>query len=142
MARLSLGYPSAAGEVAMLRSHEGGDRVAEVEAVATAAEVLALQDAARRVYASDALRTYVVSLLARTREDPRIELGASPRAGLLLPRAAKARALLHGRDHALVDDVQALATVVLAHRIVLAPEAMETSGARIVADALATTPAL
>jgi MoxR-like ATPase len=142
MARLSLGYPSAQGEVAMLRSHEGGDRVGEVEPVATAAEVLLVQDAARKVFASDALRTYVVSLLGRTREDPRVELGASPRAGLLLLRAAKARALLRGRDHALVDDVQALAGVVLAHRIVLAPEAMETSGERVVADALATTPAL
>ena len=142
MARLSLGYPSAAGEVAMLRSHEGGDRVEGIEPVATAAEVLTVQDASRRVYASDALRTYVVSLLGRTREDPRVELGASPRAGLLLLRAAKARALLHGRDHALVDDVQALAAVVLAHRIVLAPEAMEVTGERVVADALATTPAL
>ena len=143
MARLSLGYPSAAGEVAMLRSHEGGDRVVEeVEAVATAAEVLAVQDSARKVYAADALRTYVVSLLARTREDPRVELGASPRAGLLLLRAAKARALLRGRDHALVDDVQALATPVLAHRIVLAPEAMDTSGERVVADALSSTPGL
>jgi MoxR-like ATPase len=142
MARLSLGYPSARGEVAMLRSHEAGDRVDLVEPVATAADVLTVQDAARRVYASDALRTYVVSLLGRTREDPRVELGASPRAGLLLLRAAKARALLRGRDHALVDDVQELAGAVLAHRIVLAPEAMETSGERVVADALATTPAL
>ena len=142
MARLSLGYPSAAGEVAMLRSHEGGDRVSEVEPVVTAAEVLTVQDAARRVFASDALRTYIVALVGRTREDPRIELGASPRAGLLLLRAAKARALLLGRDHALVDDVQALASVVLAHRIVLAPEAMDTSGERVVADALARTPAL
>ena len=142
MARLSLGYPSAQGEVAMLRSHEGGDRVEEVEPVASAAEVLTVQDAARRVFASDALRTYVVALLGRTREDPRVELGASPRAGLMLLRAAKARALLRGRDHALVDDVQVLAPVVLAHRIVLAPEAMETSGARVVADALATTAAL
>jgi MoxR-like ATPase len=142
MARLSLGYPSAAGEVAMLRSHEAGDRVVEVDPVATAAEVLAVQDAAKKVYAADALRTYVVTLLARTREDPRVELGASPRAGLLLLRAAKARALLRGRDHALVDDVQALATAVLAHRIVLAPEAMDTSGERVVADALSTTPGL
>ena len=104
--------------------------------------MLIVQDAARRVYASDALRTYVVSLLGRTREDPRVELGASPRAGLLLLRAAKARALLRGRDHALVDDVQSLASAVLAHRIVLAPEAMEATGERVVADALATTPAL
>ena len=142
MTRLSLGYPSAAAEVAMLRSHEAADRIDEIEPVASAADLLLVQDAARRVYASDALRTYVVSLLARTREDPRVELGASPRGGLLLLRAAKARALLHGRDHALVDDVQALATVVLAHRIVLAPEAMDVTGERVVADALATTPGL
>jgi MoxR-like ATPase len=142
MARLSLGYPSAQGEVAMLRSHEAGDRVDLVEPVATAAEVLLVQEAARRVYASDALRTYVVALLGRTREDPRVELGASPRAGLMLLRAAKARALLRGRDHALVDDVQALAPVVLAHRIVLAPEAMDATGERVIADALSTTAAL
>jgi MoxR-like ATPase len=142
MARLSLGYPSAMAEAAMLRSHEAGDRMEDVEAVATAAEVLRLQDAAQRVHAADALRTYVVALLARTREDVRVELGASPRAGLLLLRAAKARALLHGRDHALVDDVQALAPVVLSHRIVLAPEAMDVTGERVVADALAATPAL
>ena len=96
----------------------------------------------RRVHASDALRAYVVALLGRTREDPRVELGASPRAGLMLLRAAKARALLRGRDHALPDDVQALAPAVLAHRIVLAPEAMEATGERVVADALAATPAL
>jgi MoxR-like ATPase len=142
MARVSMGYPSPSGEVAMLRAHEVSDRVDVLEPVATAAELLAVQDAARRVHASDALRSYVVSLLHRTREDPRAELGASPRAGLLLLRAAKARALLQGRDHALPDDVQALAEVVLAHRIVLAPEAVDTSGERIVADALAATPAL
>ena len=127
MARVSMGYPSSAGEVAMLRAHEVSDRVDVLEPVATAAELLAVQDAARRVHASDALRGYVVSLLHRTREDPRAELGASPRAGLLLLRAAKARALLRGRDHALPDDVQALAEVVLAHRIVLAPEAVDAT---------------
>ena len=110
--------------------------------MATAAELLDAQDAARRVHASDALRGYVVALLRRTREDPRVELGASPRAGLLLLRAAKARALLPGRDHALPDDVQALADVVLAHRLVLAPEAVDATGERVVADAIAATPAL
>jgi MoxR-like ATPase len=142
MARLSLGYPSAGAEVDMLRAHERGDRVEGVTPVATAADLLEVQDAARRVHSSDALRAYVVALLGRTREDPRTELGASPRAGLMLLRAAKARALLHGRDHALPDDVQALAGLVLSHRIVLAPEALDADGARIVADALAGTPAL
>jgi MoxR-like ATPase len=140
MARLSLGYPSAAGEAAMLRSHEGGDRlVDELEPVADAGELLAAQDAARRVHASDALRGYVVALLSRTREDPRLDLGASPRAGLMLLRAAKARALLLGRDHALPDDVQALAGTVLGHRLVLAPDALDVTGEQVVAEALAAT---
>jgi MoxR-like ATPase len=142
MARLSLGYPTPAAEVDMLRNHEGGDRVERMEPVASAADVLAAVDAAMRVLASDRLRGYIVALLQRTREDQRTELGASPRAGLMLLRAAKARALLEGRDHALPDDVQALAPVVLSHRIVLAPEALEATGEQVVADALAATPAL
>jgi len=142
MARLSLGYPTPAAEVDMLRAHEAGDRVEKMEAVASAADVLEAIDIAQRVVASDRLRSYIVALLQRTREDARTELGASPRAGLMLLRAAKARALLQGRDHALPDDVQALARVVLAHRLVLAPEALDVTPEQIVADALAATPAL
>jgi len=142
MVRLSLGYPDAAGEAGMLLAHEAGDRVATLEPVADAAEVLEAQDAATRVRASEALRFYIVGLLASTRQDPRVELGASPRAGLLLLRAAKARALLAGRDHALPDDVQRMVGPVLSHRIVLAPEAYDTSGEQVVADAVAATPAM
>jgi MoxR-like ATPase len=142
MVRVSLGYPSASSEVSMLAEHELGDRVDDLEPVAGAAEVLAAQEAARGVRASDALRAYVVALLARTREDPRVELGGSPRAGLMLLRAAKARALLHGRAHALPDDVQALAGSVLAHRILLGPEAVGETSDAVVADAVAATPAL
>ena len=142
MVRLSLGYPDAAGEAGMLAAHEAGDRVATLEPVADAAELLEAQDAATRVRASEALRFYIVALLARTREDPRVELGARPRAGLLLLRAAKARALLAGRDHALPDDVQRMVGAVLAHRIVLAPEAYDASGEQVVADAVAATPAM
>ncbi|HWH92465.1 MAG TPA: AAA family ATPase [Baekduia sp.] len=142
MARLSLGYPTPAAEVDMLRAHEAGDRVERMEPVASAADVLEAIEIAMRVVASDRLRAYVVALLQRTREDARTELGASPRAGLMLLRAAKARALLQGRDHALPDDVQALARVVLAHRIVLAPEALEATPEQVVADALAATPAM
>jgi MoxR-like ATPase len=142
MMRLSLGYPSARGEAEMLAQHERGDRTADLEPVASAADVLLAQDAAERVLASDALRRYVVAVLQTTRDDPRLELGGSPRSGLMLLRAAKARALLKGRDHALPDDVQALAQPVLAHRLVLAPEAVEATTAEVVADALASTPAL
>ncbi len=142
MVRLSLGYPEAAGEVQMLAAHESGDRVTDLEPVAGAAELLEAQAATTRVRASDALRRYVVALLGRTRSDPRVELGASPRAGLLLLRAAKAHALLAGRDHALPDDVQAMAEAVLAHRIVLAPEVVDVAGGQVVRDAVLATSAM
>jgi len=141
MARFSLGYPSSSAEAAMLRAHEAGDRVDGVEPVGDPGDLLAAQDAARRIHTADALRSYVVSLLTRTRDDPRTELGASPRSGLMLLRAAKARALLQGRDHALPDDVQALAGAVLTHRVVLAPDALDASADEVVADAVAATPA-
>jgi MoxR-like ATPase len=142
MMRLSLGYPSARGEAEMLATHASGDRVGELEPVASAADILVAQRAADRVRASETLRSYVVALLHHTRSDPRLDLGASPRAGLMLLRAAKARALIQGRDHALPDDVQALAQPVLAHRLVLAPEAVEATPAQVVDDAIAATPAL
>src|ERR687886_431218 len=113
MVRLSLGYPGASEEAGMLAGHESGDRVLELEPVADRAEVLDTIEATHRVHASRALRDYIVTLLRRTREDPRGELGASPRAGLMLLRAAKAHAVLNGRDHALPDDVQALSEAVL-----------------------------
>jgi MoxR-like ATPase len=142
MVRLELGYPSAAEEAGMLAGHESGDRVLDLEPVADRAEVLEAVDATHRVHASRALRDYIVALMRHTRADSRVELGASPRAGLMLLRAAKARALVDGRDHALPDDVQALAEAVLAHRIMLVPEAAGVERASIVADAIAATPAL
>ena len=142
MVRLSLGYPNAADEAGMLAGHESGDRVLELGPVADRAEVLEAINAAHRVHASRALRDYIVALLRHTRADGRVELGASPRAGLLLLRAAKARALIQGRDHALPDDVQALADAVLTHRIMLVPEAAGVERSAIAADAIAATPAL
>ena len=142
MVRLSLGYPNPDDEAGMLAGHEGGDSVLDLEPVVDRAEVLEAQDAARRVHASKALRDYIVALLRHTRADPRVELGASPRAGLMLLRAAKAQALVKGRDHALPDDVQALAPTVLAHRIMLVPEAVGVEREEIVAAAVAATPAL
>jgi MoxR-like ATPase len=142
MVRLSLGYPSPDAEAGMLAGHESGDRVLDLEPVVDRTEVLTAQDAARRVHASRALRDYVVALLRHTRDDSRVELGASPRAGLMLLRAAKAHALVNGRDHALPDDVQELAPTVLSHRIMLVPEAAGVAREQIVADAVASTPAL
>ena len=112
----------------MLAAHETGDQVLTLRPVATAAEVLGRPGRRGRIRATAPLRDYVVRLLWRTREDPRVDLGASPRAGLMLLRAAKAHAMMAGRDHALPDDVQALAEPVLAHRLVLAPG--DPAGAR------------
>jgi len=142
MIRISLGYPSREAEAGMLADHEAGDSVLALAPVVTAAELLAAQDAAIRVIATAPLRDYVVRLLWRTREDPRVDLGASPRAGLMLLRAAKAHAMMRGRDHALPDDVQALAEPVLAHRIVLAPESARTKARDVIADAVASVRAL
>jgi MoxR-like ATPase len=142
MVRLSLGYPEPDDEAGMLEGHEGGDSVLDLEPVVDRNEVLEAQDAARRVHAARALRDYIVALLRHTRDDPRVELGASPRAGLMLLRAAKANALLDGRDHALPDDVQALAPAVLSHRIMLVPEAAGVERDEVVAAAVAATPAL
>jgi MoxR-like ATPase len=142
MVRLSLGYPTPDEEAGMLAGHEGGDRVLELEPVVDHDDVLTAQDAARRVHAARALRDYIVSLLRHTRDDPRVELGASPRAGLMLLRAAKAHALVNGRDHALPDDVQALAPAVLSHRIMLVPEAAGVEREAVVAAAIDATPAL
>jgi MoxR-like ATPase len=142
MVRISLGYPQRGAEIEMLADHEAGDRVLELGPVASAAEVLAAQDAAIRVRATEPLRDYVVRLLWATREDPRVDLGASPRAGLMLLRAAKAHAMIHGRDHALPDDVQVLAQPVLAHRLVIAPECPRGTAAEVIAGAVATVRAL
>jgi MoxR-like ATPase len=142
MVRVSLGYPSAPREAEMLAEHAAGDRVLGLESVASVPQMLAAQEAAVRVHASEKLRRYVVAVLEQTRRDPRIELGASPRAGLMLLKAAKARAALEGRDHAVPDDVQDLAASVLTHRLLLAPGAAGVEPLEVVREALERVPAL
>ena len=107
----------------MLAAQAACDRVGELAPVADTAEVLRAQSVASGVHASEALRRYVVALLDQTRRDVRTQLGGSPRAGLMLLRAAMAHAALTGRDHVLPDDVQTLAGSVLEHRLLLAPGA-------------------
>jgi len=142
MIRVSLGYPSPTEEAAMLDEHGARDRVHDLEPVSDVATVRAAQAAAAAVHGSEPLRRYVVALGEATRSDPRVELGASPRALLMLFRAAKALAALDGRDHALPDDVQELAGSVLEHRLLLAPSAADTDPAAIVGEALEQTPAV
>src|SRR5918995_998783 len=142
MVRVSLGYPSADQESQMLMDHAESDRVLDLETVADVGDVLAAQTAAGAVHGSEALRRYVVSILDATRADPRVDLGASPRAGLMLFRAAKALAALDGRDHALPDDVQKMSAAVLSHRLLLAPGTGSEERDVVVRDALERVPAL
>jgi MoxR-like ATPase len=140
--RLSLGYPPLAEEARMLDEQTHVPPLDSLPAVAEAADVLRLVEAARAVYVEESLGRYVVAVLRQTRGDSRLYLGASPRAGIALLRVAKARALAEGRDFAGPDDVKAVAAPVLAHRLILAPEARSAAlGAEeLVADALARTP--
>jgi len=123
MARLHMGYPDRASELAMLAAHGADDPFAAIQAVTDAAEVRAMIESVRAVYVAPALQAYVVDVVAATRSHPHVRLGASPRAALHLVRAARASAALTGRDHVLPDDVQRLAVPVLAHRLVLSTDA-------------------
>jgi MoxR-like ATPase len=133
MARISLGYPTADQELALLR-----DGLEPALAPITRPErLLAAQEAVAGVYASDALLRYVVDVLDATRRHPLAEVGASPRAGVLLLAAARARAALGGRDHVVPDDVQALAAAVLAHRVEPKHGAPADTPERVVSETLA-----
>jgi MoxR-like ATPase len=123
MARLSMGYPSGAAELEMLDRHGEHDPLASLTPVCDADTVRALIASARSVYAAGAIKEYVVALVRATRSTPDLRLGASPRSALHLLRAAKAHAVLEGRNHVLPDDVQALVQPVLAHRLLPSPDA-------------------
>jgi MoxR-like ATPase len=121
--RIAIGYPPLPDEAQMLSEQASDTPIDRLEPVATAQDVLAGMEDARRVFVEDSLNRYVVALLRQTRSDTRLYLGASPRAGIALLRVAKARALVSGRDYLEPDDVKAVAPTVLAHRLILAAEA-------------------
>ena len=139
--RLTIGYPGLSEEARMLTEQTSDPPLDALEPVTTATEVVAAAEEARRVYVDESLNRYVVSLLRHTRSDDRLYLGASPRAGIALLRVAKTRAYADGRDFVTPDDVKAVAEPVLAHRLILAPEARSTgfSAANAVAQALERT---
>ena len=141
MARLAVGYPTAEAEVAMLDLQETADPLDGLDAVTDAEQVTRLIATTRRLYASAAVKRYVVDLVTGTREDPALRLGASPRAAIQLLRAAKGLAAVAGRDHVLPDDVQDLAVPVLAHRVILSAESRLSgrTGQDAIADLVART---
>ncbi|HKG35131.1 MAG TPA: MoxR family ATPase [Solirubrobacterales bacterium] len=142
MVRISLGYPSRRDETEMLAEHAEHDRVLDLEPIADTALVRAAQQAVGQVHGSEAVRRYIVAVCEQTRGDQRVDLGASPRAGLMLFRAAKGLAALEGRDHVLPDDIQALAPSVLSHRLLLAPGVATEEREAVIREALERVPAL
>jgi len=122
--RLRMGYPSSEDETFMLARFRTGDPLAEVRAVAVADALPAARAEVRAVHVADDIASYVVALTRATRETPLLKLGASPRASLALQHAAQAAAALAGRDYVTPDDVQDLIAPVLAHRLLLARDAV------------------
>jgi MoxR-like ATPase len=140
--RVAIGYPTLAAEARMLDEQTSGTPLDELEPVTNGEEVLALVNDAQSTFVEESVNRYVVALLRHTRGDSRLYLGGSPRAGIALVRVAKARALADGREFLSPDDIKAVAEPVLAHRLIVAPEARAagTSSAELVRDALDKTP--
>ncbi|HET7857102.1 MAG TPA: MoxR family ATPase [Gaiellaceae bacterium] len=121
--RVDIGYPPPAEEARMLAEQTTGAPLDALEPVTSATGITDVIEEATRVFVEDSVHRYVVDLVGATRSDGRLYLGASPRAGIALLRVAKARALSDGREYVLPDDVKSVAAPVLAHRLILGPEA-------------------
>ena len=140
--RVRVGYPDPQAEMEMLTVHAQPGRIDELEPVVSAAAVRKLIELGRDVHVADPIREYVVALLGKTRSHPHAQLGASPRAGLMLVRGARVAAAADGREYVVPDDVKELAIPVLAHRIIPTPDA-QLSGIDtedIVSEVLSKTP--
>lgn len=116
---LSLGYPAQDVEADILHAQTDGHPLDRLKPVVTKDEVVGMQLAVKRVHVDPSVSAYMVDIVSRTRHDPRIRLGGSPRGSLMLFRASQARAFYGGRNYVSPDDVQKLAGQVLAHRVVL-----------------------
>ena len=141
--RVSVGYPSADEERQILeRRRQRRQDEAQVPAVVSRDEILAMQRTLEDVFVSDAVERYVVDLVQATRSDHRVALGASPRGALALLKLARAWAALRGRDFVTPDDVKAMAGSALAHRLILQPElwVSKLSAAQVVNDLLTQVP--
>ncbi|KUO21343.1 AAA family ATPase [Streptomyces dysideae] len=140
--RITVGYPDHASEVAVLTGTGAGTGPTpeSLTPVATAREIAEFIEAAAEVQVADALYDYLVRVVAATRSLPDVRLGASPRGSVALLRAVRVRAASQSRPYAFPEDVKALAGPVLAHRLILTPEAELSgrTGADVIDDVLAT----
>jgi MoxR-like ATPase len=143
LVRLNIGYPQFEHERELLQRRAARQQEAvELSVVASETTIVAMQEAVETVFVADEIYTYMVELVAATRAEPRLELGASPRGSLALLRLARSKAALDGRDWVSPEDVKAVAVPALAHRVVLNPElwVQRITTADVVADALARVP--
>jgi MoxR-like ATPase len=123
MMRLSIGYPSLDAEAGILSTHGFASTLEDIEAITDAPGVSELVAMVREVHVAETLRRYIVSLSDATRRHPEIYLGASPRASIMLLRAARALAASEGRDYVIPDDVKRLVIPVMGHRLIVAADA-------------------
>ena len=142
MARLTVGYPDREAQVALLRDRQAENPLDRVACVLCREDLLRMQGDVRRVTVKDAVLDYISRLAIASREDPRVELGVSPRGALFLTRMAKARAWAEGRDYVTGSDVQAVFHDVCAHRVLLSRRGRLEQAAvpGVLDDLMATVP--
>ncbi len=140
--RISMGYPGHAAEVDVLRDHGGGPALSHLQPVLDDEAVQQMAAAADRIYTADVVYDYIVAICEATRMMTELRFGVSPRGGLALARAARALALIKGREYVTPDEIRQVAVPVLAHRVVLSAEAElhGQTGASVVEAALASVP--
>ncbi|MEV0583280.1 MoxR family ATPase [Nonomuraea sp. NPDC050310] len=140
--KISVGYPDHVSEVEVLKGMPSGPLVDQLPVVARASDVAMMIDFATRIYVADPVFDYIVAVVASTRGNPNLRLGASPRASLALLRASRVKAAAAGRHYVIPEDVKALAVPVLAHRLILTPEAelRDRTAADVLGEILAGVP--
>ena len=122
--RISIGYPNAEEEADILERYTSGKKpMDDLRPICTSGDILRLQQEVEGVHTSREVRAYIANIAAASRRNSALQLGISTRAAISLLRASQARALLDGRDYVIPEDVQRMAVPVLAHRMVLSPEA-------------------
>lgn len=133
MMRLSVGYPNIMAELKILESTRLGHPIDRIAPVTDAETIVRMQQSVREIFVHEKVRDYIVRLVHRTRDSTHLTLGGSPRASMMLFRAAQAFAAVQGRSYVIPDDIKALAVPVLQHRLILNPESRLR---RVTADAV------
>jgi MoxR-like ATPase len=140
--RISVGYPAREAELEMLDTHGDHDALEDITAVVSVSDLQSMIATTRTIHLAPSLKGYLVELADATRRHPRLTVGMSPRASLNLQRAARTRAAAAGRNYVVPDDIKALAESVLAHRLIVTPEA-QLAGMRsgdVIGEVLRTVP--